>query len=181
MDDSIDNELASGERLLWGGRPKRGIRLCGADLYAIPFSLIWFGFVIFWEISVLNRHAPFFFALWGVPFIGAGLYFVFGRFFADALARDRTFYGVTNERVIIITGLFSRQIKSLQFRTLCDISLTERSDGSGTITFGRQSPMTVFLPPSWPGARRYAAPSFEMIEEAKAVYELVRKAQIAAP
>ena len=180
MSDLIDDELVSGERLLWGGRPKRGIRLSGADLYAIPFSLLWCGFAVFWELTAFNDHAPLFFMLWGLPFVMAGLYIVFGRFIVDARTRDHTYYGLTNERVIIITGLFSRQIKSLQLRTLCDISLTVRPDGSGTVAFGLQNPMATFLPAGWPGAKRYSAPSFEMIERAKEVYEIVRKAQKAA-
>jgi len=87
---------------------------------------------------VVTTQAPFFFKLWGIPFVLVGLYIVVGRFFVDARTRGRTFYGVTSERIIIISGVFSRQTKSLQLRTLSDISLTERADGSGTITFVRR-------------------------------------------
>ncbi len=105
------------------------------------------------------------------------LYIVFGRFIVDARSRDRTFYGVTSERVIIVDGLFSRQTKSISLRTLGDISLTERADGSGTITFGRAHPMAYRLPAGWPGAGRYAAPAFEMLDRAKDVYEFIRQTQ----
>jgi hypothetical protein len=40
---------------------------------------------------------------------GLGLHFIGGRFVADAWQRARTFYGVTNERVLIVPGLFQRQ------------------------------------------------------------------------
>jgi hypothetical protein len=146
----------------------------------IPFSLLWCGFAIFWETSVIARGAPFFFMLWGIPFVLVGLYIVFGRFIVDAQTRERTFYGVTSERIIIVSGLFSRQTKSLQLRTLSDISLTERADESGTITFGPQHPMTRSIPSGWPGAGQYAAPAFDMIERAKETYEIIRQAQRSA-
>ena len=95
----------------------------------------------------------------------------------DARSRAKTFYGVTNERVIIISGLFSKQVKSLNLRTLMDVSLSERSDGSGTISFGPSYPTGRWVPSGWPGASRYAPPAFEMIDEAKSVYETIRQAQ----
>ena len=176
----IEHELNSGERLIWSGRPRQGIRLRPADAFVIPFSILWCGFAIFWEAGVITKGAPFFFRLWGIPFVLIGLYFVFGRFFVDARMRQRTFYGVTNDRIIIITGLFSRQTKSLQLRTLSDISLSERADGSGIVTFGPQHPMAQRLPSGWPGASQYAAPSFDLIDQAKEVYNLIRQTQKSA-
>ena len=126
---------------------------------------------------VVTKGAPFFFMLWGIPFVLFGIYIVFGRFIVDAQARERTFYGLTNERIIIVSGLFSRQTKSLQLRTLSDISLTERADGSGSITFGPQHPMARRIPFAWPGAGLYAAPGFEMIDRAKEIYELITRTQ----
>jgi len=173
----IERELSSGERLLWSGQPRRGLRLRSSDAVVIPCSLLWCGFAIFWEASVVTKGAPFFFMLWGIPFILVGLYIVFGRFFLDARTRGRTFYGITSERIIIVSGLFSRQTKTLQLRTLSDISLTERSDRSGSITFGPQHPMAQRLPSGWPGVGQYGAPAFDMIERAKEIYDLIRETQ----
>jgi hypothetical protein len=52
------------------------------------------------------------------------------------MLRSRTYYGLTNERVIIISGLSSRTVKSLQVQTLTDVSLSEEASGTGTVTFG---------------------------------------------
>jgi hypothetical protein len=184
MFDSAENILSQhldrGERLLWSGQPRSGIRLRAQDAFLIPFSILWCGFSIFWESSVVQGGAPIFFMLWGVPFVLAGLYIVFGRFIVDARSRARTYYGVTSERILIVSGLFAKQIKSLQLRTLTDVSLTERGDGSGTITFGPMHYMNAFFPSgSWPGAGRFAPPSFDLIESAKVVYDTIRSAQIA--
>lgn len=123
------------------------------------------------------------FPLFGVPFLVIGLYLVFGRFIVDARIRERTFYGLTSERIVIVSGLFSRRTKSLNLRTLSDISLTERPDGSGTITFGPAHPFAQccfgeWLPSGgWPGAAQYAPPAFDMIERAREVNDLIRQTQ----
>jgi hypothetical protein len=173
----IEQQLGRGERLLWSGQPRGGVRFHLADVVMIPFSLMWCGFAVVWETVVITKGAPLFFAIWGVPFVLVGLYLVFGRFFVDAWTRNRTFYGLTGERIIIVGGLSSRQIKSMQLRTLNDISLTERTDGSGTITFGPQFPMMPEMFAGWPGAGRFGPPAFDMIDSAKEVYDLIRKTQ----
>lgn len=146
------------------------------------------GFAIIWEFAAIygtykaRGHAPagfplFAFPLFGVPFVIIGLYLIFGRFFVDAKVRARTTYGVTNDRIIIISGLFSQQVKSMQIRTISDISLTEKSDGSGTIIFGPSLFGNFFAGGSWLGGIRNSPPSFEMIDRAKEVYETIRRSQ----
>lgn len=177
----ISRELESDERLVWTGVPKQGLRLRPADAVLIPFSLLWGGFAIFWESSVLSSDAPGFFALWGIPFVLVGLYVIVGRFFVDARQRTAIAYGITNKRAIIVSGVFSRSVKSLTLRSLTDVTLTERGDGSGSITFGPApvSGMWV-MRPSWPNNSAYQPPSFDLIEDAKAVYSQLRAAQSAA-
>ncbi len=148
------------------------------DALFIPFSLLWCGFAISWELSVLKEGAPAFFALWGIPFVGVGIYVALGRFFVDAASRARTYYAVTDERAIIISGLVNRQTKSLPLRTMSDVTLTERADGSGTITLGPSTGMYGWFAGSgWPGTGRYRPPAFDIIEDARRVYGLLRDAQ----
>lgn len=178
----LNQHLDPSERLLWSGQPRSGIRFRVQDAFIIPFSILWCGFAIFWEASVILTDAPFFFKLWGLPFVLFGLYFVFGRFIVDARIRGRTFYGVTDERILIVSGLFAQETKSLQLRTLTDVSLTQRSDGSGTITFGPTHYMSAFFPAgSWPGAGRHSTPAFDTIDHAKEAYDIIRKAQRGTP
>jgi hypothetical protein len=158
--------------------------LRASDAFVIPFSLLWCGFAIFWEVMALTAttKAPgpiaIIFPLFGVPFVLIGLYMVFGRLIVDARMRERTFYGITSERIIIVSGLFGRRTKSLNLRTLSDISLTERPDGIGTITFGPMQPFGQwFASGSWPGAGQYAPPAFDMIDHAKEIYDVIRQTQ----
>jgi hypothetical protein len=181
-DSPLNQQLDPGERLLWSGKPLGGIRFRPQDAFLIPFSLLWCGLAIFWEVSVTRSRAPIFFMMWGIPFVLVGLYIVFGRFLFDAWNRSRTYYGVTNERIIIISGILARQTKSLQLRTLADVSLSQRGDGSGTITFGPTYFLnTIFPAGAWPGTARYASPTFEMIDHAKEAYDIIRGAQRAVP
>src|SRR5215831_7176076 len=101
--------LLDGERILWQGRPAQGIVLTARDWLLIPFSVVWCGFVFFWEAMVLRMQAPGFFAFWGVPFVLAGLYFTVGRFVVDIWLRRRTRYALTNRRIVIArAGVFGK-------------------------------------------------------------------------
>ncbi len=168
--------LGREERLLWSAQPRQGIFLRSTDAYLIPFSLLWGGFAFFWEATVLNSNGPVFFRLWGVPFVLVGIYLIVGRFFADAKLRSRTYYGLTTERIVIVSGFFSRTTKSLQLRTLSDVSLAESNGGLGTITFGTAAPWWAGTG-GWPGSRQQLSPSFESISAARDIYEKIRVAQ----
>jgi hypothetical protein len=180
---SIEQELGSGERVLWKGRPRGGLRLRGSDIYLIPFSLFWGGFAIFWEamalFKVTKNNAPgLLFPIFGIPFVLVGIYLIFGRFFVDAKMREGTEYAVTNRRAIIVSGIFSRSVRSINLQTTPEISLTERPDRSGTITFG--SPPVAYG--RWeqrdllfPGTS--SQPAFDMIDDARTVYGIIEKAK----
>lgn len=173
----LQNELNPNEQLLWAGRPRQGFLLRASDGLLIPFSLMWGGFAFVWEFEVVTTDAPFFFKLWGIPFVLVGCYFIFGRFFTDANQRAATIYGVTNERVIIVSGVFRRNVKSLNLRTLTDVSVSQRSDGSGTITFGQLPPFYWYAHGMGQSFGGPTVPNFELIPDAKGVYETLRNAQ----
>jgi hypothetical protein len=114
--------------------------------------------------------------LFGLPFVVVGLYLIFGRFIVDSQQRKKTFYGLTKQRIIIISGVFSHKVESLDLKTLTNISMDEKSDGSGTINFGQKLPFWWFAGMSWPGMPK-PGPLLEMVDNAKDVYEKIRKAQ----
>ena len=177
VEEFLRKQLTPGEQLLWWGRPAQGVILRPADTLLIPFSLLWGGFAIFWEYMVLSSgNAPVFFAVWGVPFVAIGLYLIAGRFFFDAWQRAHTLYAVTNQRILIMSGLKTWNLKSINLRTLSDLSLSERSRGLGSISFGPPNPLAWTAGSGWPG-RSQATPSFELIPDARSVYELIRRAQ----
>lgn len=136
---NFSDRLLTGETVIWWGRPGQGLRLTPLDGVLIPFSLMWCGFAVFWEITVLRSAAPGFFAFWGLPFIAIGIYFVIGRFLVDAWARANTYYAVTNRRILIArSGPFGRFV-ALSRDRLPEMHISESSDGRGTIRFGQQA------------------------------------------
>ena len=124
--------LTAGECVLWRGKPQPGHLLTAQDVFMIPFSILWCGFAIFWESSVIISGAPFFFSLWGFPFVCAGLYFVFGRFFWTAYLRKHTAYVITNKKIL---RLRRNKVDMLDGKNLPMIHVTVHKDGSGTISF----------------------------------------------
>jgi len=177
----LERELGSGEKLLWKGRPRGGVRLRASDLYLIPFSLLWGGFAIFWEYSVIvkipkDEAVGWFFPLFGVPFVLFGLYFIFGRFLLDAKIRASSEYAVTNRRAIIVSGVFGRKVRSINIKSTPEITLAENADRSGTITFGPPlSGRAAQRGLLFPGTS--AQPAFEMIDDVRTVYEIIDKAK----
>jgi hypothetical protein len=174
---SIERELNSGERMLWKGRPRGGIRLRGVDLFLIPFSFVWSGFVVFGGFAAVvsaKSSSSYWAALVPlIPFVLMGFYILIGRFFVDAMMRARTEYGLTNRRAIIVSGLFSRNVKSIDFLSTPEILLNERGDKSGTITFGA-TPFGGWMQRNpWSFGSSSATPAFEMIEDVRSVYRTI--------
>ncbi|EGF93013.1 hypothetical protein ABI_14520 [Asticcacaulis biprosthecium C19] len=181
----VAREVLSNERLLWQGRPGQGIRFSPADVMMIPFSLLWGGFAFFWEFGVLTDLCfditnPFaalpvsFFALWGIPFCLVGLYMIIGRFFYDAFVRAGTFYGVTDQRALVVRG---GSVTALNLASLDQVNIRESRSGKGTLTFG---PDNAFMPTGM-GRGRGQAPvvAFVGIAEVRRVYRLIEEARAA--
>ncbi|MGA3344371.1 MAG: hypothetical protein ABSC76_05795 [Terracidiphilus sp.] len=139
----FQSELSAGESLLWSGQPQQKVIFHQQDWFAIPFSLIWGGFAIFWEMGATglwgdpgsSHAAPSFFALWGIPFVVMGQYFIWGRFLYTGWKKTRTFYGVTSKRVLVLNSGNNRRVTDAFLSNLDSVSLTTRPDGIGTIEF----------------------------------------------
>src|SRR5690348_3638393 len=107
---AIQPELLSGETILWAAQPDPSSLFGREDIFLIPFSLLWGGFAIFWEAGVLGlwglggaARAPWVFgAIWGIPFVLVGQYFIWGRFLVARWMKQRTYYAVTNKRVMAV-------------------------------------------------------------------------------
>lgn len=201
----ITQRLDAGEKLIWSGQPRRGFLLHKSDIILIPFSLMFGGFAIFWEFGVLSipnneRATRLLFALFGVPFVLIGLYAMVGRFIVDAVQRENTFYGITDRRILIVTGtpyrlpfsysrnplvlrigLFGTRVRSLELRNAGIISMLENSDGSGSITFGPEDPYRSITTFPLPGFNRRLSPCFDALDDVKLVYDKVRQSLESAP
>lgn len=178
--EAIRSRLSPGEQVLWHGQPRQGIVFRASDALMIPFSLFWGGFAIYWEWLALRMDAPWFFKLWGIPFVLFGLYIIVGRFFWDARQRQRTHYALTGERAIIAIESGRGGVQSVRLKNLAEVGLNEHSDGLGTLTLGAPLGLGAFaswLPAGWPSSKAYLPPRFDMIADARRVEQLIRTTQ----
>ena len=166
----------SSDKIRWSGVPDSGLKLRKSDAFAIPFSLMWGGFAIVWEAMALTSDAPFFFRLWGVPFVLMGLYLIVGRFFWDAYARSNTAYALTDDSALILRRGLGGSMSTVYLPSVYNLNLSLAPDGSGTITFGDVPSWYQEMPlRSW--NTRNVSPSFAYIRDAAAVYERCKAAQ----
>lgn len=175
----MKRHLDPGERIIWAGVPKQGLMLTSKDVFLIPFSLMWGGFAIFWETLVLAGGGfGYFMAIFGIPFVLIGLYLIFGRFFYDAAVRKNTTYVLTNNRIIIKSGILNKNIKSLDLRSLTNVTVDENANGRGTILLASEAAYTgMFRGTGWPGVNSKMSPAFFNIPEARNVYKKILEAQ----
>ncbi|HSN97411.1 MAG TPA: hypothetical protein VLS89_03900 [Candidatus Nanopelagicales bacterium] len=190
----VQQELAPGERLVWAGKPRQGVRLVPADVYLIPAGLVLAGFPLLMSIAVLVLAGP---AAVGVlfqiaPFFAFGLYLAGFRFLVDARRRAQTYYGLTDRRALIVNGRDHHAI-SIDLAALPPGEVVDVPGGFGTIHFGVPSKDTEFpligrlhrrlgWGPSLvdaASASRSEHPSFEELRDARVVLEHLREVQMA--
>jgi hypothetical protein len=132
-----DLHLVTGERLLWSGSPQRQPVFDAGDLVAVPLSLVWCAFAVFWEFGVVSSGAPIFMRIWGVPFIVFGVYMVVGRLVLRVWQLRSTTYAVTNRRVIETIRRPRLRVTEAYLRNLPPPVMKTRDDGAtGSIAFG---------------------------------------------
>lgn len=180
--DIIQPELLKGERLLWAERPNATKVFSAGDIFLIPFSLMWGGFAFFWEGTVLCSDAPIFMKLWGIPFVLVGCYIIFGRFFVKRKMKETTLYAVTDKRAVILNSWPRKSIKSIDLDSIASVNFWSESDNRGTLVFGDVVPgMKMHLDTGMDlMSRQTLPPSFNAIENAHAVFEMIEEMRQAA-
>jgi hypothetical protein len=148
-DQRVVSELTSGERVLWTGKPDSRRWLYPEDVLLVPFSVMWGGFAIFWEASVLaatSAHETtatrLFFGLWGVPFVLIGLYLIFGRVFARRWLRRQTLYALTDRRVLSFSPSWRgrSRVRMIWLSSRPPLEKHIRHEGQGTVCVGQTAP-----------------------------------------
>lgn len=124
--------LTPGEFVVWQGRPEKGNLFMPTDLFILFFSIFWLGFALFWEYMAFIGGAPLPFLLFGAPFVLIGLYLLFGRFIQKIWTRKRTFYVVTNRRILVKAG---NKLNIVNGWDLPPMEIKFHNNGNGTIWF----------------------------------------------
>lgn len=123
--------LSAGESVLWRGQPEAGHLFNTGNIPLAFFGLFFLGFSLFWEWNAIESGIVFM-MLWGLPFVAVGAYLVFGQFIHAAYLRNKTFYVITNQRLLIKKG---RNISIYHANDLPPSTLRIHSNGNGTIFF----------------------------------------------
>jgi len=133
----LKSHLSKNEILIWMGRPKQGFDIMvhgkSGIFLIVVFSLI----LIFWLAQIFTGN----FGLALFLFIHILLILsVFIRLFiVEMIARKNMIYGITDKRIIIKSGIYSKSFKSFNIKNLGQIEINEREDLSGTITLGESN------------------------------------------
>jgi hypothetical protein len=205
VQEAFRSELQPGESLLWSGQPDPDRWFAKEDIITVPFSVFWLGFAVFWEYQALRAtwfitdkpYGPpllfkYVFPLFGLPFVLIGIYMLFGRILIRRWTRKRTFYAVTDKRVMALVKSGKRSaLQSKSIADIQDITKSVDSSGRGTIMFGPTGALgntpqwAVGMATSLGGQRtrdqltNLGLIMFEDIADAARVYELVSQKRLA--
>jgi hypothetical protein len=182
-DEAVRPELTPGETVLWAGQPNTSVIFHKEDAFLVPFSLLWGGFAIFWEVGVsgywdsnFGSGKPWIFGmLFGAAFVLTGQYFIWGRFLVTAWKKRRTYYAVTNHRVIVVQQGLSRKMASAYIDTLPNLIKEERRRGLGSLLFTQPRPLW-FRTGGWGAWDSMAIgdmPEFRDVNDVDSIYRLV--------
>jgi hypothetical protein len=131
----FQNEILKDEKILWSGQPKQGFFLTGGDILASLIGLIFFlGIGSFMEYTAIQSF-DIYHMIFSLPFILIGLYLVFGSIIYNNYQKKRTYYAVTNQRVLVLINSFNKKIESKLISQISVLNKTVTKDGSGTIKF----------------------------------------------
>ncbi len=176
--EAIRAELARGEKILWVGQPDGGIRLTCMDIFLTPLYLL-SAVGLYAQIILSTATTPVGSVVSGIPITLFLTYVLFGRYIISSVERKHTYYGVTNQRIIIVTKRLRKHIRSIMLPEVpADITLKQIEENKGTIMF-EEPPFGIGTSVEWPGLRPYV-PSFYRIEGAQAVYDTIKQAQLEA-
>jgi hypothetical protein len=179
----FQSELTPSESIFWAGMPNPSVIFHSQDWALVPFSLLWGGFAIFWEAGVAGLwgnkpgvNGPWTFGmLWGIPFVLIGQYLIWGRFIVDAWLKRRTYYAITNRRVLFLQEGPKRKSRVVYLDSISEI----QRDGSPTGRIwlgpkvapfaGRNQPRQGWTATSIDGA----VPVLADIDDVDSVYRLI--------
>ena len=141
---ALNDELITGETLLWSARPdpRRMLVVLWFWAFAIPWTL----FALFWEAMALTillfglakADAGFswmaiIFPIFGLPFVAVGCWMLWKPVAALLDAREQI-HGLTDRRIMTLTMRKDKKLISVDRGKLGPIHRKEKPDGWGNLT-----------------------------------------------
>jgi hypothetical protein len=150
LENRVQSELRSGERLVWTGQPKPG-RFMRGSIPIVLFGIPWTAFSIFWIAMTSGiifgvaggGNAPggfgglvACFPLFGLPFVLIGIGMLTSPFWMYRRAL-RTCYALSDQRAIVWATPWFRatEVRSYTAAELGKMTRREYGDGTGDLVF----------------------------------------------
>lgn len=136
--DVVSDHLHDDEVILWMGKPDPLKLLTNNDWMVIPFSIVWCGTVFWWLYSAFATFGLLFaLGMLLIPHYWVAFWLFPLRFIYEYQRRQRTSYIITDQRVMILSGVFKTPVTSLYLDQLPERKLSIDRNGNGTIKFKR--------------------------------------------
>jgi hypothetical protein len=181
----IEPRLSPGETVLWADQPNRHVIFHAEDATLIPFSLLWGGFAIFWEagvtgyLPIFTVPSPWWYRLWGIPFVLIGQYLIWGRFLHAAWLKTRTHYAVTTLRVMAVQDGWNRRFAFEFLDSFERPILVSCQNGRGTLRVRPKPPLNSkkWRWSGWNPVFVEESPVFVDIDGVESVFRLIQDAR----
>jgi len=133
---TLSQHIRAGEKVLWSGRPVK-MPFIVPSLATIPFGLFFVGFSIFWMWEATSAGAPEPFALFGLPFVLAGLGLTVGPSIWQLMRYKNTEYVITDQRIITQTGAIGLDTRFVDLDKIQEVyvkvGFIDKMFGTGTV------------------------------------------------
>ncbi len=126
----LNRYLQPGEKLLWHGKPSRGIRRLERDKKRVPSTLFLCGIIAFSTAKAVLQKEVSLTDPSTILSILILLYFLFGRFVVRIFKRKQFYYGITDQRVIIMG---KDTMDSFPYPQITELSVERHKGHIGTV------------------------------------------------
>jgi hypothetical protein len=162
--------MLENEKILWSGQPEPG--LTKGEIYIILFALFYLGttgYMEFFAILSFDLITMVFFS----PFVILGFYILVWNPAYKHYQKKRTYYAVTNQRVLILINSSNKKVESKLISQIPVLNKTINKNGIGTIQFDYTG-----YTGTGRDLYRIEGLSFDKIKDVDIVYKLVSDLRI---
>lgn len=151
MESIFEDYLSKDEKVLWTGQPEKFLIFDRRELYYLPISIVTFffnlGSLFIFVISMLNIILDMDKSLTGNQGINTLImilsfiisiilfYVSIGRFFYKNWKIKKTYYAVTDSRIIVLIDTWKRRLEEINLNKVDGLSKIVYSNEKGTIRF----------------------------------------------
>lgn len=174
------------EKIIWTAKPSQGLVFNPSDIPTMLFAVVWLLMstnmaTSFFDSPNTSNTSPLDLGFFIMPilFVGIGVYMLFGHFFVDMLRRSKIVYAMSDTRIFIRSGFFSKDLDILTIKNIDTLKLKEDSQGNGTIELDKMPKQTLFQKRNLIAelSGYYPIPRIEHIEKVREVYQLISQFQ----